>query len=203
MNQFNVLIVPGSLALVRELAPRDDTARDFRATIGTLVAQDVRPIHIVGSQDQRWLTAHTGSFAAWGAPQVTVGGGNYAAELVARYCLGAAEARVTESRAHIAPFDPAVLTVVVLDGSAGLTQRAPLALIDGAQTAHQQMGDFLAGQAMLPEDLAAAGVVEPVLWHELAALRPRHAHLIAADDTLGVGRFIATWQVDDEQVDDE
>lgn len=196
VNQFNVIVVPGSPALVAELAPQDAAGYAMVRVIRELAEQDDRPIHIVGAQDARWRTALTGSFAAWGAPSVTVGGGNHLAELVARHCLGEAETRVVASRAAIAPFDPDALTVVVLDGSAGLTPRAPLALIDGADGAHAQMADFLAGRGDLPGDLAEHGVVEPALWHELASLRPSRCELVAQDASLGVGRFVAVWQVD-------
>ena len=196
MNQFNVLIIPGSPALVVELAPRDGAGRELTAAIRTLIAHDTRPIHIVGSRDERWYTRHTGSFAAWGAPQVNVGGGNYAAELVARYCLGPASARVTDSRGTLQSLDPDVLTVVVLDGSAGLTPRAPLALIEGAEATHEQMARFLDGTATLPQDLAEYGVIEPALWEQLAAQPAMNKQLIATDSSLGVGRFVATWEVD-------
>ena len=194
-NQFNVLIIPGSPALVAELAPRDETGRELHRTIRELIEKDSRPIHIVGSRNERWYTHHTGSFAAWGAPQVKVGGGNYAGELVARYCLGLAAARVTDSRGSLQPLDSEVLTVVVLDGSAGLTPRAPLALIDGAQSTHNQMARFLEGTAELPDKLTEHGVIEPTLWEELAAQPAEHKTLIAADASLGVGRFVATWEV--------
>ncbi|WP_087118259.1 hypothetical protein [Corynebacterium urinipleomorphum] len=196
MNQFNVIVVPGSPALVAELAPQDTPGHAMVCAVRDLVAQDARPIHIVGSRDARWRTELTGSFAAWGAPQVTVGGGNFLAELVARYCLGDAEAGVEASRVALAPLDPDALTVVVLDGSAGLTPRAPLALIDGANRAHEQMADFLAGRGDLPGSLEEHGVVEPELWHELASLRPSRCELVAQDASLGVGRFVAVWQVD-------
>lgn len=196
VNQFNVIVVPGSPALVAELAPRDAAGRAMVRAVRELAVQDARPIHIVGAQDERWRTELTGSLAAWGAPSVTVGGGNYLAELVARYCLGEAAARVATSRATIAPFDPDALTAVVLDGSAGLTPRAPLALIDGAETVHARMADFLAGRGDLPGDLAEHGVVEPALWHELASLRPSRCELVAQDASLGVGRFVAAWDVD-------
>ena len=88
VNQFNVCVVPGSPALVAELAPRDEAGRGIVRTIRELTAHDARDIHIVGSRDAQWRTERTGSLAAWGAPQITVGEGNYMAELVARYVLG-------------------------------------------------------------------------------------------------------------------
>lgn len=196
VNQFNVCVVPGSPALVAELAPGDFVGRAMVRTVRELAEKDARAVHIVGSRDGRWRTERTGSLAAWGAPNVAVGGGNYLAELVARYCLGTGAERVTDSRATLAPFDPEALTVVVVDGSAGLTRRAPLALVDGAQETHEHMARFLAGDDALPDELAVRGVVEPALWHELAALRPVRCELLAHDASLGVGRFVAAWQVD-------
>ena len=61
---------------------------------------------------------------------------------------------------------------------------------------HEQMARFLDGRGALPDELTARGVVEPALWHELAALDASNQRLIAQDATHGVGRFVATWQVD-------
>lgn len=193
---YNVLVVPGSPAMVAEVSPADEVSAHLRATARELLADQTRPIDIVGSQDSRWRTELTGSFRAWGA-DVTVGGGNHLAELVARYLLGPAESTVRMVRSALRPLDPAALTVLVLDGSAGLTARAPLALIDGAPAAHEAMCEFLSGTGALPDQLAAYGVIEPDLWEELATCEPTQAQLIAHDSTLGVGRFIAAWQVED------
>ena len=77
-----------------------------------------------------------------------------------------------------------------------MTPRAPLALVDGAPEAHEQMAAFLDGKATLPDNLAELGVIEPALWEELAGLEAARQQLIAADATRGVGRFVAVWQVD-------
>lgn len=189
----NLVIVPGSPALVAELSPADEAGARLRGAVRGLVAGEDRPIDVVASHDPRWHTAHTGSFRAWGAG-VTVGGGNHLPELVARYLLGPAENRVRNVRDVLQPLDPGALTVLVLDGSAGLTSRAPLALVDGALEAHEAMRAFLGGKAELPEDLP--GVIEPELWRQLAELTPSKARLVDHDATLGVGRFVAAWQVD-------
>src|SRR5690625_3100805 len=129
----NVVFLPGSPALVTELSPSDEPSQRLlnSATqlLTPLIKQHNGPIHVVFSQDKRWYTAHDGSFRAWGAPQVNVAKGHFLGELVARYILQAAGApaeSVTECRANIGRIDPLALTVAVLDGSAGLTQRAPL-----------------------------------------------------------------------------
>jgi len=38
-------------------------------------------------------------------------------------------------------------------------------------------------------------VVEPALWEELAGLHPKKTQLLATDATLGVGRYVAGWEV--------
>ena len=58
------------------------------------------------------------------------------------------------------------------------------------------MARFLDGTATLPQDLAEYGVIEPALWEQLAAQPARNKQLIATDSSLGVGRFVATWEVD-------
>ena len=207
---LNLVIMPASPALAEELSPNDDASRALLAAARELIRDFARgqsaPVNvdIVGSQAQRWYTAHTGSLRAWGAPQVEVGGGNYLPELMARYALsrelGAEGFRVADSRADIAQVHPERLTIVCVDGSAGLTQRAPLALVDGAQDAHLWCEGLVSGAAGGQEHcdeefLRSAGVVETELWAQLARVHPHHAELRAADSTLGVGRYVAGWEV--------
>lgn len=191
-----LLIIPGAPALVRELAPAHEPGRRLVAAIrGWVSRAGVNHAEIVGSRDERWRTAHEGSFAAWGAPQVTVGGGSHLPELVARYVLGETIG-VVGSRANIAPLSPGSLTVVVVDGPAGLTSRAPLSLVDGAPEAHASILEFLAGRGRVDVDkLGTASVIEPSLWRELAALDVVRAELIDSDDSLGVGAYVAAWEV--------
>ena len=83
----NLWIVPGSPALA--LSPSDAASLRLLQTVRELAGTaDGRAIDIVSSRDSRWYTAHTGSFTAWGRPDVTVRGGNYLGELVARFALG-------------------------------------------------------------------------------------------------------------------
>lgn len=204
--QANVLIVPGSPALVAELGVGDEASRRLSAAAreagvracGGVRASDAgganpgggRPVDIVCSLDERWRTEHTGSFRAWGAPQVTLRGGHYLGELVARYVLG--DPQVREVRGHIGAPDPQALTVIVLDGPAGLTDRAPLSLRQGDREAHERIIRWLGGGEKAG---VAKHVLEPALWEELARLNPKEAALIDADDTLGVGRYVAEWRV--------
>ncbi|KQB86563.1 hypothetical protein [Corynebacterium lowii] len=194
--------MPGSPALVAELAPRDEAAWRLRALVRRSADKypDL-PIHLVGSRDDRWFTAHEGSFRAWGAPGIQVGGGHYLPELVMRYVLNS-RAEITQVRERVGTPEEGVLTVVAVDGSAGLTPRAPLSLIDAATHADQWCRDLLAGRrqatehgGMDSEALKAAGVIEPELWCELAALSPQRACLVDADATAGVGRYVAEWEL--------
>lgn len=195
----NIVFIPGSPALVEELAAADDASQQLlvasRGVIADALAEKPRPIHIVSSRDKRWYTAHEGSFKAWGAGHVNVGQGHYLPELIARYVIDG-KAEVTQCRDEIRNLDPEALTVVVLDGTAGLTARAPLALVDGATLAHQWCEQVLRGEEGDMPLLADAGVIEPDLWLQIAQLAPKRATLIASDSALGVGRYVATWEVE-------
>lgn len=185
----NLWIIPGSPALA--LSPHDDASQRLLAATRALAKTvDGRAIDIVCSLDEQWHTAHTGSFRAWGGPDIMVRGGNYLGELVARFALGDPEVR--EVRSRIDEPDPDAITVVVVDGPAGLTPRAPLALVPGALETHEAIVRWLdGGEAVLVD----TQVLEPELWRELAGLEPKNARLIDADDTLGVGRYVGEWSV--------
>lgn len=191
----NLVVMPAGPALVRELAPRDTAGQRMVAQLRSLVdATGDRPVHLVGSRSPRWETGVEGSFRAWGAPQVQVGAGHHLPELVQRYMLGERATRVTEVRADLGQPDPEALTLVALDGSAGLTERAPLALLPQAAAADTWCRDLLAGREVgeLPPE---SGILEPELWLELAALAPRRAELVDSDIGHGVGRYVAAWQI--------
>ncbi|MCZ9308487.1 hypothetical protein L8V23_01710 [Corynebacterium sp. c6VSa_13] len=204
-----ILVVPGSPALIPELGAR---AVDENATRLVCAAREIIAAHgrcridIVGSRDERWRTGHEGSFKAWGAPDVTVSTGAYLPELVARWLLEpvVGDRQVREVRGNLGDPSPAedsvqdVLTVVVIDGSAGMTPRAPLALREDAPAAHQWCRAVLGAQCPQPVTaswLADAGVVEPELWLEIAQWRRRHpgvgAHLLQEDVSQGVSRYVA------------
>ena len=195
----HVLVMPSSPALVQELAPADQPSHQLRDAARSILRplQDL-DIEIVGSQSEATYTAHEGSFRAWGAPQVQVGGGHYLAELLARYVVGNTEGRVRSMRTNIGSFNSDCITIVLVDGSAGLTARAPLALLDTASASDQWCQEVLEGKkpaAWTRQQLIDAGVLEPELWLELAAIIPSHAQLVHADTSTGVGRYIATWEV--------
>ena len=185
----NLWIIPGSPALA--LSPHDDASQRLLAATRALAeTAGGHPIDIVCCLDEQWHTAHTGSFRAWGGPDITARCGNHLGELVARFALGDPEVR--EVRSRIDDPDPAAITVVVVDGPAGLTPRAPLALVPGAPETHEAIVRWLdGGEAVLVD----TQVLEPELWRELAGLERKDARLIDADDTLGVGRYVAEWSV--------
>ncbi len=200
----NLVVMPAGPALVRELAPADSVGEQLLKAASTLIdaALAGRPgwgIDLVGSRNPRWETGLTGSFAAWGAPQVNVGAGVHLPELVQRYLLGERAEQIADTRDTLGNIRDDALTLVAVDGSAGLTARAPLALLDTAAQADRWCRAILAGNtpavALDATALRAAGILEPDLWLELAAARPRSARLLAADTTHGVGRYVAAWEI--------
>ncbi|WP_350338458.1 hypothetical protein [Corynebacterium sp. UMB10119B.1] len=46
------------------------------------------------------------------------------------------------------------------------------------------------------QEMRDAGVLEPDIWLELQTLQPTKATLVDVDDTLGVGRYVAYWEVE-------
>lgn len=193
----NLVVMPAGPALVPALAPADTPGRRLVADVLSLVdAAGPRPIHLVGSRSPRWETGLEGSFRAWGAPQVTVGAGRFLPELVQRHVLGERATRIADVRGRLGVPDPAALTLVAVDGSAGLTPRAPLTLLERGPEADRWCRDLLSGGRVADGGfLREAGVLEPELWRELAGLAPRRAELVAADATHGVGRYVASWEI--------
>ena len=195
-----LLIIPGSPALVEPLAAADATSRRLAETVRSAALLRRRKpyatVDVVCSMNQSAYTAWTGSLRAWGAPQVTVGDGNYLGELVTRYLLG--ERNYRGARDHLTPLDPEALTGVVVDGPAGLTPRAPLAMIDTAPAMHEALRQLVAtgkSEGLTHAALAQSGVCEPQRWLELSQLNVAHARLLDDDATLGVGRYVGEWEV--------
>ncbi|AKN77242.1 hypothetical protein HO100_06095 [Corynebacterium ulcerans] len=206
-----VLIIPSSPALVSELSP--DAASSALRECARYMIEDLSPtsIDIVGTCDTNFRTNIEGSFKAWGAPQVNVGKGFYLPELIARYVAGPfiednPTVDVSEIRPRLGKPRGGTLTIVVVDGSAGLTERAPLALLDAGEETHQLMEKLLAGGPHALHDGAEkekfnalltpenGGVVHPDLWHEVSELEVEEAFLALSDSSLGVGRFVAVWK---------
>nr|WP_268914035.1 hypothetical protein [Corynebacterium uropygiale] len=193
---------------MRELSPRDAEGIRLRALIEERLDHLLRippahGIHLVGSRDARWRTAHRGSLRAWGAPpEAPVAADGYVLpEILQRILLGPErEQLVSDVRGSLHPLDPEALTVVALDGSAGMTPRAPLALLDGAEWADLWCRDVLGGtgspQLPEPAELREAGILEPELWREVAALAPSRRRLLAAEHSTGVGRYVAVASVE-------
>ena len=192
---MTLLFVPGPPAIVPELSPTDTAAATVRTSVHKVLDQrQPGAIDVVGARDQSLYTAHTGSFRAWGV-DVTVGFGNYLPELIAAYLLGPAwSGKVADSRSRIGQPAPGRLTVVVLDGSAGLDPRAPLSLVETAPAIHRACGELLAGKLSHPWDeitqagggefsarmsnleghLREGGIIDPRLWVEAACLLSQH-----------------------------
>lgn len=199
----NLLVLPPSPALIPELAPADTAAARLRGVFSValtdLTIDPDRPIELVGSRSDRWHTGHVGSFAAWGAPQVRVGAGHHLPELVQRYLLGAElSGRVVDTRDTLGEINPQALTLVAVDGSAGMTPRAPLALIENSRAVDEWCRAVLSGHDTgdwTPAELAGAGVVDADLWVELATVEKRCSELLAADTTTGVARYVAAWEI--------
>ncbi len=193
-----LIVMSASPAQVRDLAPGEDASAELArrtAELAARLAGGARPVELVASRDERWRTGHAGSFRAWGAPQVDVGEGNHLPELVARHVLRGLE--ISSVRPRLGNVNPRALTVVVADGSAGMTARAPLALLDGAEDAHRALLALLAGSGLdlTAEELADAGVIEPEPWLDLTALTPVEASVEYSDTHLGVGRYLAAWRI--------
>ncbi|MEJ6012481.1 hypothetical protein WG936_01320 [Corynebacterium sp. H127] len=192
--------MPSSPALVPELGIGDaDSARLLRSIRelidATSAAYPVTSISLVGSRDPRSYTAHTGRFRAWGAPQCNVGAGNHLAELVQRYVLKGCELPITVGESVAITTDTLVL--YALDGPAGLSAAAPLALLPGAQQRHEWCLKVLRGGAVAwpsSAELRADGIVEPATWLALRELKPAHAEVVASSQAHGVGRYVAWWK---------
>lgn len=195
-----VIFIPTSPAVVPELGRSDSDSAQLLGSALSLI-DVVRADHpgasitLLGSHSPENFTAHTGSFRAWGAPDVEVGEGNHLAELVMRYVLGKVDEPVSVAQELTNPDD---IILYGLDGPAALSDQAPLSLLPGAQARHEWCQSLLAGEEVTwPDDvqeLAADGIVEPELWWQLKDVRPIGAKVLAASDEHGVGRYLALWE---------
>lgn len=195
-----MIFVPTSPALVPELGRGDSDSAMLLRVARTLIddvcaRHPVASISLVGSTYSRTYTAHTGSFRAWGASGVSVGAGNYLAELVLRYVVGDSSLPISAT-----PFSPgpSVLTLVGVDGPAGLSDKAPLSLVPGARERHEWCEHVLRGDAVSwpeeKEELRRDGIIEPGMWWLLRNKRPIGPQLHVSSDAHGVGRYLATWE---------
>ena len=203
--RHRLLLIPGAPLLVPELSGADPAAARLRAACvaaaGAVLADGPRPL-IVRRPDDRFATTHTGSFRAWGA-DVDVAGGNHLPELVARWVIGAAgrDAGDVDLAAQLPdPFDFRDVTVdgeprpivVVAEGPAALTARAPLTLLAEGSDPFGDVGPSACGEV----GLGTVGV-----WQDLAAFgaalrmdaRDFTAHATYRDASHGVGYHVAEW----------
>lgn len=198
-----VIILPGSPAIINGLGYGDVASSAIAQAIKQqLDSLKIHSADIVGSRDPKWYTAHTGSLRAWGPCTHISDTGNYLPELLAGFFLDQAGISIAASREHIGELHPDRLTVVVLDGSAGLDARAPLSLLPTAADIHQWCVHLLTAPTECENEVNAAqlgqgGIQEPQLWLELVQLAPRviNAQLFVKDITLGVGRYGAMWEL--------
>lgn len=195
-----VIFMPTSPALVPELGQGDAASSELRNLVrslidDTLARYQVTSISLIGSRSTKTYTSLSGSFAAWGAPQVSVGEGNYLSEMVMRSVVGSRELSITVS--EDLDQDNALI-IYGLDGPAGLDTKAPLSLIPGSRSRHQWCQAVLAGQEVSwpadVVDLLEDGIVEPEPWWKLRHCCPRGARLVAQSDAYGVGRYVAFWE---------
>ncbi|MCQ9351563.1 hypothetical protein NQ015_00760 [Corynebacterium sp. 153RC1] len=202
-----ILFVPASPAVVAQLAPKDPAGELLRAAVRQAreLVGEVSTVALWVREEAHTYTRHTGRFRAWGDPHTDVGAGNHLPELVARYLVQQVGwgSKIVQGHAGVVGSSDVDLLVLPIDGSLGLTPRAPLALVPGAHDVHRDMISLLNGTSSpqwTAETLRAAGVPEDTnldFWLEVAALPTsarEHAHLLLADATLGVGRFVALWQ---------
>ncbi len=212
----DLVVVSGSPAQIPALAPNHapSTALAHHAieALADALRRQPRGIAVVSQRSQRWYTAHRGSFRAWGAPDVVVAKGHHLGDLVAMYLLeqavlaakippAAVDIEEVEFLDHI-PQPSGGLTVVVADGSAGLTPKAPLSLLQNAAPTQDWCEALLGAQMPAPmtqQDLTQGGVIEADMWLELYRFGTGPAgaglkrSLIHRDHSLGVGRCVALW----------
>ncbi|WP_295627081.1 hypothetical protein [uncultured Corynebacterium sp.] len=214
-----LLIIPGAPLLVPELSGADADAAALRAAVLAAASRvlgassaDARPL-IVRSPDDSRATAHVGSFRAWGA-DVTVGGGVHLPELVARWAIaqcGRDPERVEVSARLPEPFagDGDAPIIVVADGPAALTARAPLTLLPEAEPIDEACADIAAGRFDAGAPFAgvdsakgvAVGLADAEIWRDLAgfgAAVANEAGSFTAEASYrgaphGVGYHVAEW----------
>ncbi|WP_018023850.1 hypothetical protein [Corynebacterium ulceribovis] len=202
-----LLIVPGAPLLVRDLAGDDPAAASLHADVVAAVREFAagEPVDVVIADDERWHTEHEGSFKAWGA-DLTVGYGKTLPELVARYLAreaGTTVGLVLTGLPDMAEYPNKVL--VVAEGTAALTERAPMAFQQRAVDIESYLEAIAGGDVSTSHrgaaDLASVGQDnwEPVglftgpLWMDLAAQRPADKQLLVHNTEFGVGYFVARW----------
>lgn len=218
-----LVIMPGAPLMVPELAGGDEAAAMLRGAVaGTLRGVLDRAAQagagaplIVRRPDDRLATGRTGTLAAWGA-DVRVGAGNHLPELLARWALRAAGApeRVVAGAEAVAvlpdPWEHDGPLLVVADGPAALTDRAPLTLLDGAQEVDDACAEIAGGrraaegEALLaelgPAALDRVGLYCAGLWQDLARFaeeiggdRDTTFEVVHRDCSHGVGYHVARW----------
>lgn len=207
-----LLILPGAPLLAPELAGADPAAARVRgavrAGIADLLAADPRRPVILRLAEEHQATGRIGSLAAWGA-EVDLGAGRHLPELIARRMLALAGAdpaaaaatdRPAAAWAHPGP------ALVVAEGPAALTPRAPLTELPGAARLDAACAGVAAGAPGAAAELAAldpaearrVGLHTAPVWSALAVLAAGPAagatrRVLLAEACLGVGYHVARW----------
>ncbi len=228
-----LLLIPGAPLLVPELSGADSGAAEVRAEVLAAARRVLRPAAgdgsggsrplIVRRPDNRFATAHAGSFRAWGAG-VEVGGGTHLPELVARWVIR--ETGLDPEHVDVAaqlpdPFEPgggdgadvAAPIVVVAEGPAALTARAPLTLLPEAEPIDDACAAIAAGEfggepgddpfgAFGPAACDRVGLHTMGVWQDLASFgaelksgaRSFGARATYRGAPHGVGYHVAEWE---------
>lgn len=212
----NLLFLPNSPALINELSPADASSVELKDRAGALVRGcqlNQQPVVIHYAQHERDYTALTGSFKAWGAP-VTVAAGNFLPELIARYILEEEgwDPALVRARGYTETPDfrsngimiADALHLVVLDGVAALTIKAPKYVLPQARACamwcRETLGGDLPAQSWTSAQLEQAGVDNALLWPALWDLRHYAPQLeirsFYEDTSHGVARLLGLWDID-------
>ncbi|MDO4928504.1 MAG: hypothetical protein Q3976_05505 [Corynebacterium sp.] len=214
----NLIFLPNSPAVLSELSPSDESSVELKDRAMALVRSfclNQQPVVIHYAEHKRDYTALTGSLKAWGA-QVTVATGNFLPQLLARYILESAGWDPAMVRARGYSETPDLCTkdalaadalhVMVLDGVAALTTKAPKYVLPqaeaGALWCRETLGGELPEQAWTRAQLEQAGVDNAVLWPALWQLRHQTSQLAMRsffeDTTHGVARLLGAWEINNE-----
>ncbi|MBV7295282.1 hypothetical protein KRX51_05025 [Corynebacterium sp. TAE3-ERU12] len=218
-----LIIMPGAPLLVPELSGADETATAVRthlldALSQALAASNTAPV-VVLADGPDVSSPVAGSLKPWGA-DITIGAGHRLAEILARWALRecgadpvAATARLGLPQPDTAEYrfhaDAHQVYLVVAEGPAALTPRAPLTDIPVAHDVNKACTQIAALDRVAEAQAALAGfdgsdsaAIEQIgfytadIWHQLAELAiatdPR-AEATFHTSAHGVGYHVARW----------
>ncbi|MCS4489163.1 hypothetical protein N7326_01320 [Corynebacterium sp. ES2794-CONJ1] len=196
----DLILIPPSPAIIPGIGRGDEQGallyQRARAKLTELVTGKAASTRIVYRKCRRDFTRHTGSLQAWAPTSYRVSSGHYLPEIIARHLLPYEEASITHTSESIGPLCDGEVIILMLDGSAGMTERAPLSLLPQSSASDRWCLDLLQGRnfrRISYNFLLEAGVENPDLWLELANYRQEFlkSELIHVDSSLGVARYVA------------